>query len=161
MKRGATVFRPDPTLTHLAATADQVVAVVESINQPQVSIPGHAPQLVQAHLVGLRNPNGTFSLFVGLHLSQSGENVIYAADRRELPIEAYGEVEADGLHFLESMGFMLDNVNFRNLGPEAQRQVLRKAPVFSRPRPRPVPPPAAAEPRPSPRQSLGRLLAGF
>jgi uncharacterized iron-regulated membrane protein len=153
------VFRPDPTLTHVPATRDQVVAVIESINQPQVSIPGKQPQAVQAHLVGLRNANGTFSLYVGLFLPHGGENVVYAHDRREIPVEAYREVEAEGLHFLESMGFMLDNVNYRNLAPEAQEQIFGRVPLFSRPRP--APRASSADTKTSPRAALARLLAGF
>jgi len=153
------VFRPDPALTHVPAAQEQVVAVIESINQPQVSIPGKPPQAVQAHLVGLRNADGTFSLYVGLFLPQSGENVVYVHDRREIPVEAYREVEAEGLQFLESMGFMLDNVNYRNLAPEAQEHTFRRVPLFSRPRP--APRASAADTKTSPRTALARLLAGF
>jgi hypothetical protein len=152
------VFRHDPALTHLTATREQVVAVVESINQPQISIPGKAPQLAQAHLVGLRNANGTFSVVVGLFLPHGGENVVYLPERREVALEGYGEAELEGLHFLESMGFMLDNVHFGRLAPEAQEQVLRRLPIFSRPRPAAA---SGGETRPSPRQALARLLGGF
>ena len=153
------MFRPDPTLTHVPASREQVVAVIESINQPQISIPTKPPQAVQAHLVGLRNAGGTFSIYVGLYLRQSGENVIYSHDRPEVPVGAYPEVELEGLQFLESMGFMLDNTNFRNLAPEAQEQTLRRVPMFFRPRPQAQA--AAAATQASPRQALARLLAGF
>lgn len=155
---GGGVYRPDPTLTHVPATRDQVVAVVESINQPQISIPTKVPQAAQAHLVGLRNANGSFSIYVGLFLRQTGENVIYAAERREIPVDAYGEQEQEALQFLESMGFMLDNTHFRNLAPEGQEQILRRVPIFTRPRQAPAA--ATGEARPSPRQALARLLAG-
>jgi len=153
------VFRPDASLRQLPATREQVVSIVESINQPQVSIPGKAAQAVQAHLVGLRNADGSFSIYVGLHLRQTGESVIYRPQRRELPVEAYPEVETEGLQFLESMGFMLDNTNFRNLGPDAQEQAMRRVPLFHPPRPAPAA--AAADPQAGPRQALARLLGGF
>ena len=149
------MFRHDPALTHLSANREQVVAVVESINQPQISIPGKSSQLAQAHLVGLRNASGTFSVVVGLYLPQSGENVVYLPDDREVPLDGYGDAELEGLHFLESMGFMLDNVHFGRLAPEAQEQVLRRLPLFSPQRP------AAHDARPSPHQALARLLGGF
>lgn len=150
------MFRPDPSLTHVPASRDQVVSVIESINQPQISIPTKAPQAVQAHLVGLRNPGGSFSIVIGLYLRQSGENVVYTCDRAEFPVGAYREVEAEGLHFLESMGFMLDNANFAKLGPEAQGEALARIPLLSPPRPAP-----AAAARPAPHQALARLLAGI
>jgi len=129
------MFRPEESITHVPVTKEQVVAIVESINQPQVSIPGKAPQMVAGWLVGIRNANGTFSIFVGLHLTKSDENVIYLDDaNRHIAVEAYRDLEVEGLHFLESMGFMLDNLNFRNLAPAAQDETMKRIPLFQPPR---------------------------
>ena len=160
------MFTTEPSITWLQSTRDQVVAVVESINQPQVSIPGKPSQTVSGHLCGLRNPNGSFSIYAVLHLPRSGENVIYLPDRRQLTTaDEYRAVEVEGLQVLESMGFMLDNLNFRNLAPDAQEQVLRRVPLFSPPRaPGPVPGPTAGAPgaTAAPDASrLARLLASF
>jgi hypothetical protein len=149
------MFTPEPSIHFVPATRDQVVAIVEGINQPQVSIPGKAPQGVTGHLVGLRNANGTFSLFVGLHLPKSGENVIYLDPRRQLSADGYRAVQDEGLAFLESMGFMLDNLNFRNLGAEQQDATLKRIPLF-RP-PAAVPGPEAEAERESGR--VARFLA--
>jgi hypothetical protein len=129
------VFEPDPSIRFIPATREQVVALVESINQPQVSIPGKEPQTVQGFLCGLRNQSGSFSIFVSLFLPRTGENVVYANDKREVGMEEYRDVEIKGLHFLESMGFMLDNLNFRNLGQEQQVETLKRVPLFHEPRP--------------------------
>jgi hypothetical protein len=154
------VFEPEPAITWIPAVREQVVAIVESINQPQVSIPGKASQQVFGHLVGIRNGNGTFSIYVGLFLPKTAENVVYVHDRRQLGVDDYREVEIEGLHFLESMGFMLDNLNFRNLSPEMQDQTLKRIALFSRPRPpgeaAPGAKPAAGDPA-----RLARLLASF
>ncbi len=155
------MFEPDPTLTSVAATREQVVALVESINQPQVAISGKPPQAVQGHLCGLRNANGTFSIYAALHLPKSGENVVYVHSKRQLTVEEYRDVEAEGLHFLESMGFMLDNVNFRNLAPEAQTETMKRVPLFSPPRPpAPTPVPGQGQSGPDPAR-VARLLASF
>jgi hypothetical protein len=135
------VFRPEPSIGHLPVLREQVVAIVESINQPQVSVPGKPSQTVFGHLCGVRNGNGTFSIYVGLHLVKSGENVVYVNDRPQLTLEEYRGVEVEGLHFLESMGFMLDNLNFRGLSPEMQEQTFRRIALFHPPRP-PAPAPA-------------------
>jgi hypothetical protein len=159
VKRGGDrVFQPEPSLTWIPALREQVVAIVESINQPQVSIPGKPSQQVFGHLVGIRNANGTLSIHVALHLPRTGENVIYLHDRRQLTIEEYREVELEGLQFLESMGFMLDNLNFRNLSPEVQDRTLKRIPLFSEPR---APAVAAAPPATKDPSRLGRLLASF
>lgn len=157
------MFQPDPSLPFVRATREQVVALVESINQPQVSIPGKTSQAVQGYLCGLRNPNGTFSILVSLFLPKTGENVVYLHDRRQVSLEEYRDVEIEGLQFLESMGFMLDNLNFRNLAPAAQESTLKRVPVFSPPRP----PPAQAQAAPEARAAtsgparLARFLASF
>ena len=152
-----TVFRPDPTVPIVAATREHVVALVESINQPQISIPTKPPQAVQGHLVGVRNASGSFSVHVVLFLTQSGENVVYVHEPRELSFDDYREAEAEGLGFLESMGFMLDDLNFRSLTREQQEATLRRLPIFSRPAPPRAPAPAA----PDAAAALARLLASF
>jgi len=155
------VFEPDPTIAFVPASRQQVVALVESLNQPQISIPGKPPQSVQAHLCGLRNANGSLSLFVSLHLPLSAENVVYVQEPRELPLEAYRGAEADGLHFLESMGFMLDNLNFQNLGAEQQDAILKRVPLFSPTRSPPARVPDAAAARAARAAALARLLVSF
>ena len=157
------MFQPEPSLTWIPASRETVVAIVESINQPQVSIPGKASQQVFGHLVGVRNANSTFSIYVGLHLPKSGENVLYVHARRQLTVEEYRDVEVEGLQFLESMGFMLDNVNFRNLSPEVQDQTLKRIPLFSPPRPPGEVPTSAVSARPTGPDParLARLLASF
>ncbi len=154
-------FQPDASIAWVPATREQVIGIVESINQPQVSIPGKSPQQVTGQLCGLRNANGTFSIYVALHLPKTGENVVYVHQKRQLTVEEYRDVEAEGLHFLESMGFMLDNVNFRNLAPEAQAETLKRVPLFSPPgAPREAPSAGAGPSGPDPAR-VARLLASF
>jgi hypothetical protein len=159
------VFTPDPAITHLPVTRDQVVAVVQSINQPQVSIPGKPAQTVLGFLIGVRSTNAAFSIYVGLHLPRAGENVVYVHERRQLTVEEYRAVEVEGLHFLESMGFMLDNLSFRNLSPDVQERTFQTIPLFRLPRPpAPAAPASGATTRDgqAPDQTrLARLLASL
>jgi hypothetical protein len=153
------VFTPEPSIQYVPATRDQVVALVEGINQPQISIPGKAPQGVSGHLVALRNANGTFSIVVALHLPKSHENVVYLHGQRFCSAEAYRDIQDEGLHFLESMGFMLDNLNFRNLSADQQEDTLRRIPLFSPPKAHDG---ASAEPKVvSDAWRVARLLAAF
>jgi hypothetical protein len=156
------VFQPEPSLTWVPAVREQVVAIVESINQPQVSIPGKSSQQVFGHLVGIRNGNGSFSIYVALHLPKSGENVVYVHDRRQLTVDEYRDVEVEGLQFLESMGFMLDNLNFRNLAADMQEKTIKRIPLFAPPRP-PGEAAGAASGKPSGQDParVARLLASF
>ncbi len=151
------MLRPDPTIPFVAASREQIVALVESLNQPQISIPTKPPQAAQGHLVGVRNGNGSFSVYAVLFLTETRENVVYVHEPRELSFGEYRDAEAEGLGFLESMGFMLDDLNFRSLSREAQEAALRRLPIFSRPTPAAAPPPAA----PDDAAALARLLASF
>jgi hypothetical protein len=160
--QGGNVFTTEPSITHIPALREQVVAVVESINQPQVSVPGKAVQTVVGHLCGIRNSAGTFSIYAALHLPKSGENVIFVYKKRQLTVDEYRAAEIEGLHFLESMGFMLDNLNFRNLSAEMQEQTLRRIPLFRPPSPPPAATPAPAASSAAPDAArLARLLASF
>jgi hypothetical protein len=59
------------------------------------------------------------------------------------------------------MGFMLDNLNFRNMPPAQQEATLKRLPVFSPPAAPPAPGPAAGPARPEPGGALARFLASF
>ena len=125
------MFAIDPQLTHVDAAPEQVVAIIESVNQPQVGIPGKSPQAAQAFVAGVRNSNASFSIYVYLMLRQDYEAVIFTHPRDHFPLEAYREIETEALHFVENMGFMMENVNFRNLSKTAQDELLARLPIFT------------------------------
>jgi hypothetical protein len=127
------MFRPEPRIPYLPVSREQVSALIEGINQPQIQIPGRAAQPAVGHLCSVKNGNGTCSVYVSLHLPASGENVVYVHDPHELTPDAYAEAEHEGLSFLESMGFMLDDLQFRKLAPQAQDETLRRIPLFTAP----------------------------
>jgi hypothetical protein len=152
------MFSIEPKLTQLPATREQVVAVLESINQPHVVLPGKAPQSAQAYVCGLRNPNASFSVFVYLLLKQTLEPVIYLGSDRQFPLERYREAEAEALTFVESMGFMMENTHFRNQTPEAQDELLKRIPAFNAQVPTPGSP---GDAKTEDADRLARLLAAF
>jgi hypothetical protein len=113
---------------------------------------------VQGYLCALGNAGGSVTLHAALWLAESGESVVYVHEPRELRPADYGAAEAEGVQFLESMGFMLDDLHWRNLTPEAQAHALARIPVFSAPRPaagRAAPAVAAGAP------AVARFLASF
>jgi hypothetical protein len=154
------MFSIEAKLTHLPATREQVVAVLESINQPHVVLPGKAPQSAQAYVCGLRNQNASFSVFVYLLLKQTQEPVVYLGKDRQFPLEHYRQAEADAITFVESMGFMMENTHFRNQPPDAQEELLKRIPAFNPP----VAPGATGGPGEAKGEDgdrLARLLAAF
>ncbi len=124
------MFIADPNLTHIAATRGQVVSIIQSLNHPHVGVPGHSTQPGEGTVVGIRNRTGTFSVFVHLYLLESKAAAVYAFESSEFDVETYPSVESEAVDFLESMGFMVDNVNFRNLSPLQQEELMGRLPCF-------------------------------
>lgn len=137
------MFTIDDRLKGLPAVKDQVVNVYESLNQPHLAVPGRQAGPASAYILGLRGPNG-FAVFVYLYMPDSRECAVYVPSNRTVPPEQYESEEAEALGFTESMGFIMDNLNFRGRPPAEQDQLLRSLPVFQREPP--APPPAAQRP---------------
>lgn len=125
------MFSIDPSIRVVKATREQVATLVEAINEPNVAVPGEAAQPARAWVIGVRNPTGTFSIAIYLWLAVSRKPVVYLHEKRWLQADQYAEAEGEAVSFCESMGFMLDNLNFRNLDGAAQTALLAKLPPFS------------------------------
>ncbi len=156
------MFSIDPARTYLTAKREQIVAILESVNQPIVAIPGRSPEPLQVYVCGLRNPNATFSIYIYLWLVQSKAPVVYTFEEAQFPLERYRDAESEALHFVESMGFMVENLNFRTQSAEAQAEILARLPAFAAPAAK-APDPASAEAAAGAGRtaSLARLLASF
>jgi hypothetical protein len=113
----------------LGIIPDQVVAVIESINSPNIGTP-MGTERTKAYIVGLRLPSGNFTCAIYLHLLESSRACIYAANPLEVCLEDYSEQEAEAIQFAESMGLMLDNVNFRSRPPDEIARLTQELPFF-------------------------------
>lgn len=169
------MFTIDERLKGLPALKEQVVQVYQSLNSPHLAVPGRKAGPATAFVVGLRGPQG-FAAFVYLYLSESGECAVYAPSNGAVPQERYEGEESEALGFTESMGFIMDNLNFRSRADE-QDVLMKTLPVFQREPPAPVatalnaleapPTPAAAPAQKSPTNRfvspavLGRLFGSF
>jgi hypothetical protein len=152
------VFTIDERLKGLPASRDQVLAVHQSINMPHVAIPGKRAGPVQAFIVGLRRASGA-AVFVYLHLAETQDCAVYVPDHLGGPGEDFSSQESDALAFVESLGFIMDNLNYRALPQEEQDRLLRTLPAFLKD-PRQASAAAAnkaSEPK-TPQEKLGRLF---
>jgi len=155
------VFSIDERLRGLPAAREQVVALHQSLNSPHLAIPGKQAGPAQSYIVGIRGANG-FAVFVYLYLPESVDCAVYSSGRRNLSAEDYQADEADALAFVESMGFMLDNLNFRGLPVERQDELVKTIPLFFRD-PKLAPNSVGDKKRTdqNPSVALGRLFASF
>ncbi len=126
------MFSIIPSLTFLEAGPEQVVFVAESINHPHVGVPGREAQATQGYVVGLRGDDGIPAVYVYLWLSRTREAVVYGRPADRLDDENYPQAEQDAIEFCESMGFMMEGMQFRELNVQAQEEILRNLPPFLR-----------------------------
>jgi hypothetical protein len=160
------MFTLDERIRGIPVAREQVVSLFQSINAPQLAVPGKQMGAAQGYVVGVRGPQG-FAVFIYLHLSELGDCAVYASERRALPAEEYSEEEATAVAFAESMGFMLDNLNFRGAPVEQQDEWMQHLPCFQRAPPgatgaAPVGRPSGAEaPQREQVVQLGRIFSAF
>lgn len=134
------MYTIDERLKGLPAVKEQVVQLYQSLNQPHLAVPGRQAGPATAYVLGLRGPSG-FAVFVYLYLSESGECAVYVPTNGTVPADRYQAEESEALGFVESMGFIVDNLNFRGRPPDEQESFIRSLPVFQR-----EPPPPSAVP---------------
>jgi hypothetical protein len=156
------VFNFDERIRGLPAKRDQVVALYQSVNSPHLAIPGKKAGVAQAYVVVLRGPSG-FGIFIYLYLSEASDCAVYLYDRRSLSLDEYPGVEQEAMGFVESMGFMMGNLNFRSVPLEQQEEMIRTLPVFQKePRAPAAAASAAAEAVQAPTAaSIGKLFTAF
>lgn len=130
------MYSIDERLRGLPAVKDQVVQLYQSLNQPHLAIPNRKAGPASATVLGLRGPSG-FAVFVYLYMPQSGESAVYVPSNGTVAAELFQGEEAEALGFVESMGFIMDNLNFRGRPPDEQETMIRTLPVFQREPPAP------------------------
>jgi hypothetical protein len=164
------LFSLDPRIRGIPAHREQVLSFFQSINQPHVVIPGKQAGPAQAYIVGLRSQAGLNSL-VYLYLAESNDCAVYTSNQRNVGPEQLSALESEALGFVESMGFMMDNMNFTDISQEDQEELMRTLPVFMRDPSAMKPATPAATSRPvekapsggkvSVASSLGKIFSAF
>lgn len=154
------MFTYDERIKGLPVNRDQVVTLHASLNNPHVAIPGKQAGPAQAFISGLRGGSG-LTVFIYLHLAETQDCAVYVSDRRSLAPEEFEEEELVAQQFVESMGFMMDNLNFRSLDAARQDELMKSLPLFLK-----DPRLAAArhgrsEAQRKPNNALGRLLSSL
>lgn len=158
------MFAPEPRIKSVPVVREQVVSIIASLNKPHIAVPGKPAQEVQGYIVGVANAAGTITVFVYLHLTETRDSVVYLdTERLRVTPAQYAEVEAEAIGFAESMGFMLENMNYQSLTPEQQTQLVTSLPCFLAEAAKPVAAAGgeAAERADPPPVRMARFLAAF
>jgi len=163
------MFTPIPGRNSLGIGPDSVVGVIESINTPNIAIPELGTEPTKAYLIGCLTPGGGATVFCYLLFLDTNRPSVYISNPPEVSIDRYPALEEDSIHFVESMGFMLDNLNFRARAPQDQQALVESLPFFYEQQPRmsgTLPASAAGmvlprEQVPPERLAVARFLASF
>jgi hypothetical protein len=127
-----------PGRNALGVGPERIIAIIESINAPNVALPDAGAEPTKAYLIGVLTPHGGASILCYLLQTQSNRPFCYLSTPTEVGLDSYAALEAESIQYVESMGFMLDNMNFRSRAPHDQAHLVETLPFFREQHPRPV-----------------------
>lgn len=123
-----------------------------SINQPAIAAEGLDAQEARATFVSGHGRSG-IEAYVYLRMFSSNRGLVYRWYNR-IEKADYPDVQQGAIEFTESMGFMMEDMQFRRLPPEEQQRLADETGIFK--------PLAAAPAEPPPAEAAdARELAGM
>src|SRR5438067_2773157 len=105
----------DRSISSIAPHAGPISALIQSLNTPLVAAGEHPAESVQSWIISQQDASAAFDVFVFFHLTQSNHGVVYRWDGGAVAAAQLGYVQEEAMGFCESMGFMMDNLNFPTL----------------------------------------------
>lgn len=137
-------------LTRLEVPAGRILKLLQSMSDVQVALPGMPGQMATAYLCAYSGGKGV-RVAIAFHLHESHQLAFYLNDEGEVPREKIVGLLKDGIHFAESMGFLLDEVDLQRLDDAARNTRWASLPLSRGvvpPAPRPAPVVTRATPAP-------------
>ncbi|MCC6807423.1 MAG: hypothetical protein IT381_08365 [Deltaproteobacteria bacterium] len=121
-----------------------ILFVMSSFNQVSLAVPGLDQEPAHAYIVAHKTPRGQYNVHVYILLQQTSTPVVYMRDGPPVADTGYQQVIAEALAFVESMGFLLDDIGFDKAPPEKRQAMIESFP-FLREAPTAIAPGAAME----------------
>jgi len=123
------MFELDSQRTHVNTSPEMVVDIYTSINQSTVAPPGRTPEPAQAYIATVYE-SGAYSVYIFLHLTRSNQGLLYAWSEGGAPPDKVNDIFQSALEFTESMGFMMDDMRYRDKSAEEKAQTFQDVPMF-------------------------------
>lgn len=123
------MFELDPDLTYVNTVPDHVFDIYTSINRPTVAPPGRTPEPAQSYVATVFN-QGKYDVFIYLYMSASNQGLLYRWSEGPVPGDRVPELYQSAIEFNESMGFMMDDLHYRDKSPEEKGQAFAELPMF-------------------------------
>lgn len=121
------MFVPANEIEKLDIPVDRIVWLFSAMNEVQVALPGLPGQRSAAHLCVYSVSKG-YEAVVGLILFEAGQLAFYRYNKA-FPAARMEEVIQKGVLFVESMGFMLNDLDFGNLSFEERERIWGSCPL--------------------------------
>jgi len=123
------MFELDPDLTYVNTVPDHVFDIYTSINRPTVAPPGRTPEPAQSYVATVFN-QGKYDVFIYLYMSASNQGLLYRWSEGPVPGDRVPELYQSAIEFNESMGFMMDDLHYRDKSPQEKEQAFAEIPMF-------------------------------
>ena len=120
------MFVHEPSLTHLTSSPDDILLLQVSLNRPMVALEDHPTDEGEATICSVRRESDMVSTYVYLCLRGNAMGVFYHYEADPYPEDLRDMVEGEALSFTESLGFIMDNTHFTDLGAGERKQYLEK-----------------------------------
>jgi hypothetical protein len=123
------MFEQDTERTFIEARPEEVLDIYTSINRSTVAVPDRAPEPSQAFIASVYKGN-LYHAYIYLWLATSNSGLIYRWSEGGVRGDVLNSVYQAAFEFTESMGFMLDNLHYRDKGQEDKAQLFAEVPMF-------------------------------
>ncbi|WP_429884453.1 hypothetical protein [Geoalkalibacter halelectricus] len=122
------MFLPDEARTHLPIATAQVVRLLRSINPVAVALTGYPGQRAGAFLCVFTAGEGV-RVSVVLELFDSRRLLFYNYEQERVEEGELDAVVDEGLYFVESMGFLMTDLELQTLPKQQREQMWRTLPL--------------------------------
>ncbi len=124
------MFEIDNTLKYVEASKDDVLEIIGSINIPLVAAADYPSEPTKAYICSLKKPKKLVVVYIYLHLIQSNIGIIYKPTEGSTPEKDYSTAKDSALEFVESMGFLMEDLAFENLSEKEKEDLMNTLPLF-------------------------------
>jgi len=133
------MFELRKEMKELGISSQQVRRLYRSLGDVQIALPGHPSQQATAYLCAYAEGKG-FRVAVALHLHASEKVAYYLNPKANLGKEEVRKILDEGTFFAETMGFMLGDLDYHRLDPNAREALWSSLPLSLRETAPPAPP---------------------
>jgi hypothetical protein len=115
-------------IQRLEVPAERVLLLQRSLSDIQIAIPGTTSQEATAYLCVFAAGKG-YRIVAVLHLLSSRLLLFYLNGEGEVQQREANRILKEGIHFVESMGFILSDLDFQRLSPAARVAMWQSLPL--------------------------------